>query len=208
MKRLVLTAIATGVVAGGLFGALVASGAVGGGPAPAGPTPDPEVAAQKLALETAEAEHQATADAGYHAPKHPDDPVPTPLASCPLDFAGAQNEVLTGAVYQTPPGERDLFSTFNVLQEARAFKTDDGRIYSFYFGDVIGDHEQWMLVSWRGVKDPCAEGADDPLVMHKLPVRASDAKLTRIDTSMLYFELADGRSGAFDYIKGTFTTIQ
>jgi hypothetical protein len=160
---------------------------------------------QKHAIETAEAIRQSTAEAGPHAPKPPVvSAVPT-RASCPVDNSAVQTKI-TGPIYQPPPGSASIFNQITVLSEATAVGAD-GRPYSLYFGTLRSDNTQWVIVRWRGAKDPCVEGrtAYEP-EMYPLPLKSQAVTLTRIDGNSLSFQTPDGRSGNFNYTTGTFST--
>lgn len=198
MRRTILFALATGAVFGGLLAALVLVGTIGGGSASVEPT-------QKQTIETAEAVRQRTAVAGSHAPKQAAGTAIPARTSCPVDNSTVQTKI-TGPIYQPPPGSASIFNQINLVSEATAVGAD-GRSYSLYFGYLRSDNRQWIIVRWQGAKDPCLEGRTyyDPQ-MYLLPLRSRAITLTRIDGNSLSFQTAAGRSGAFKYTTGTFST--
>jgi Tol biopolymer transport system component len=161
---------------------------------------------QKQAIETAEAIRQITAEAGPHASESAVVVTAVPTrASCPVDNSTVQTKI-TGPIYQPPPGSASIFNQITLVSEATAVGAD-GRPYSLYVGTLTPDNSQWVIVRWRGAKDPCVEGrtAYDPEI-YLLPLKSQVVTLTRIDGNSLSFQTPDGRSGSFNYTTGTFST--
>lgn len=198
MKRTILLAAGTGIAVGAVFAGLVVAGAIDGGGTGSEPL-------QKQAVETAEALKQLTAAAGTRAPKPISvTPIPT-TASCPVDTSTIQTQV-TGPIYPPPPGSSAIFDRLTLVAEATAVGKD-GRPYSLYFGNLRDDPSQWVIVRWRGAKDPCVEGRPDydPELL-PLPFKATSVTLDRIDNSSVYFAASDGERGTFDYTNAVFST--
>lgn len=198
MKRTVLLAAATGISVGAVLAGLVAAGAIDGGGTGREPI-------EKQPIETSEALQQLTAAAGTRAPKPTAvTPVPT-LASCPVDASTIQTQI-TGPIYQPPPGSSAIFDRLTLVGEATA-TSKDGRPYSLYFGNLKDDPSQWVIVRWRGAKDPCAEGRSgyDPELL-PLPFKATSVTLEKIDNNFIYFGASGGERGSFDYTKAVFST--
>jgi hypothetical protein len=221
-----LLALAAGLTIGGVLGGLFAAGAVGpnGPPSssvpPENQAPDPSGQSgpppYKQTVEAEYAAEQATAEAGYQAPKPtPGGAPPTFTKSCPIDDADIRTEIFDGAPYQPPPDPE--MRSIGMVNEAVTLG-NDGRIYSLYLGFVgidrfqperTSDPEQGIIVVWSGNRDPCADGSNLPgsrpnLQQYRLPFRGAPARFTQIDGNSVTFETVDGRTGRFNFITRTF----
>jgi hypothetical protein len=113
---------------------------------------------------------------------------------------------VTGLIHEPPPFYASVFDQVTLVQEATAVG-NDGRPYSLWLGTLKSDPSQWVLIRWKGAKDPCAEGRDDwPPEIIPLPFKGPSVTLTTIDSSGLSFAASDGTTGRFDYMSKALST--
>ncbi|MEX1253173.1 MAG: hypothetical protein WEE64_02415 [Dehalococcoidia bacterium] len=231
MPRLLL-ALAAGLTVGGVLGGLFAAGAVGPNGPPSSSVPPQDQAPDpsgrsgpppyKQTVEAEETAEQATAEAGYHAPKPtPGGEPPTFTKSCPIDEASIRTGVFEGTPYQPPP-DPEMRAIHFVSEAFPGSSSDDGMLYGLYLGypgsspffpDRTPDPEHGLIVvSGPGNKDPCAAGEPPVLPatasrlnVYPLPFSGTPARFTKIDGNGVTFETVDGRTGRFNFITGTFS---
>lgn len=154
----------------------------------------------KAAAFTQVAAEQETAQAGYHAPK-PTGAPPSP-ASCP--YHGATGIYVSQTPVQTPFHKDGAF-----YSTAGAFSSV-GDYYMIYAGATRSDPQQGVLYVEVSDRDPCADsptraaqysGLKGPFLS---PFRQGALTLTQIVGDTVDFTTADGGSGSFNYVSGTY----
>jgi hypothetical protein len=200
IKMAILLGGGTALVVVTTFMGLMVAGAFGEAGAPTLPP-------RKAAQATLEAGTQQTAAARPRAPKLYLTPIPT-RTSCAEDLSSVWTGVWEGgeAFPEAALLYRSTFDPLTFVKEATAIGRD-GHPYSLYLATLRDDPSHWVIVAWRGPKDPCAEHTEnyDPKV-YELPRAPRSVTLSAIDDGALSFT-ADGRRGTFDYVAGTFFAV-
>ena len=143
---------------------------------------------------------QATAQAGYRAPK----PAATTQlpASCPTSFSQ------TGILPWGGPGVTPFKSNATFTTQAGMISSA-GDDYVIYAGALIADPQQGVLYVLEENRDPCAVArgvAPDHSGqrVYPSPARGGALTLTQIVGDTVAYSVADGTAGGFNYVTGQY----